>query len=74
MTFLLVLLKLIEGYKTYASTILIVLAGLGLILVEGYSETAARVCLTVLLLAIAAALASLRSAIAKIETEITSGR
>jgi hypothetical protein len=60
MTILSILLKLINGYKTYASVILTIVSGLGMILSKQYSEGISQVFQGLVILFGGASVASLR--------------
>lgn len=59
------LLKLINGYKTYASVIMMIVSGLGMILSKNYSEGLAQIFQALLVLFGGASLVSLRHAVTK---------
>ncbi|MGC8643979.1 MAG: hypothetical protein ACP5XB_29320 [Isosphaeraceae bacterium] len=61
------LLKLIDGYKTYASAILAVLSGLGLILSQNYATGLTQIFQALLLIFGGASVVSMRHAIAKVQ-------
>ena len=67
MSTVLVLLKLINGYKTYASVILAIVSGLGMVLSKNYSEGLPQIFQALLLLFGGASVASVRHAVSKIE-------
>jgi hypothetical protein len=59
------LLGLINGYKTYASVILAIVTGLGMILTKNYSEGASEIFQALTLVFGGAGVAGLRHAVAK---------
>jgi len=61
-----VLLKLINGYKTYASVILMVVSGVGLILTKDYSGGVTEIFQGLSVISGGAAIASLRHAVSKV--------
>jgi hypothetical protein len=61
------ILKLINGYKTYASVILAVVSGLGLILAQNYSGGLTQIFQALLVLFGGASVVSMRHAIAKLQ-------
>jgi hypothetical protein len=65
MNVILILLNLINGYKTYASVILAIVSGLGMILSKNYSQGLNQIFQSLLLLFGGASLVSLRHAVAK---------
>jgi hypothetical protein len=62
-----IVLKLINGYKTYASAILAIVSGLGLILAKNYGQGLTQIFQALLLLFGGATALSLRHAISKVE-------
>jgi hypothetical protein len=69
MSVILVLLKLISGYKTYASVILAIVSGLGMVLSKNYSEGLSQIFQALLLLFGGASVASMRHAVSKLEVQ-----
>ena len=67
-----ILLKLINGYKTYASVILAVVSGLGLILTQNYAGGLTQIFQSLLLFFGGATVVSMRHAIAKVEAQVHS--
>lgn len=65
-----ILLKLINGYKTYASVILAVVSGVGMILSKDYSNGLNQIFQALLVISGGAGVASLRSAVAKVQSQI----
>jgi hypothetical protein len=61
------LLKLIDGYKTYASVILTIVSGLGMILSKDYGEGLEQVLQGLVVIFGGASVASLRHAVSKVE-------
>lgn len=66
---ILILLKLISGYKTYASVILAIISGLGMILSKNYSGGLSQIFQSLLLIFGGASVASVRHAVAKVEAQ-----
>jgi hypothetical protein len=60
------LLNLINGYKTYASVILAIVSGLGMILTKNYAEGMTQVFQALTLLFGGTSIASLRHAVSKL--------
>jgi hypothetical protein len=67
MDYVAILLRLIDGYKTYASVILAVVSGVGMILSKNYSEGLNQVFQALLVVSGGAGVASVRHAVAKVE-------
>jgi hypothetical protein len=67
-----IVLKFINGYKTYASAILAVVSGLGMILTQNYAGGLAQIFQTLLLLFGGASIVGMRHAIAKLEDRVPS--
>jgi hypothetical protein len=72
MNMLNIVLKFINGYKTYASAILAVVSGLGMILTQNYAGGLAQIFQTLLLLFGGASIVGMRHAIAKVEDKVHS--
>jgi hypothetical protein len=66
MKFVAFLLTLLNGYKTYASVILAVVSGLGMILSKNYSGGAAEIFQALTLVFSGASVVSLRHAVSKV--------
>jgi hypothetical protein len=62
-----ILLKLIDGYKTYASVIMAVASGLGMILSKDYSNGLTQIFQALLVVSGGASVASMRHAVSKVE-------
>jgi hypothetical protein len=69
MSTILILLKLINGYKTYASVILAIVSGLGMVLSKNYSEGLSQIFQALLLLFGGTSVVSVRHAISKLEVQ-----
>jgi hypothetical protein len=69
MNVIVILLNLINGYKTYASVILAIVSGLGMVLSKNYSAGLAQIFQALLVLFGGAAVASMRHAVAKVEAQ-----
>jgi hypothetical protein len=69
MSSILILLKLITGYKTYASVILAIISGLGMVLSKNYSEGLSQIFQALLVLFGGASVASVRHAVSKVEAQ-----
>lgn len=65
-----VLLNLINGYKTYASAIMAVVSGLGLILAQNYAGGLSQIFQSLLLIFGGASVVSMRHAIAKLDAKV----
>jgi len=63
-----ILLRLIDGYKTYASVILAVVSGIGMILSKDYGEGLNQIFQALLVVSGGASVASMRHAVAKMES------
>ncbi|QEH38663.1 hypothetical protein OJF2_72690 [Aquisphaera giovannonii] len=63
----LILLELINGYKTYASVILAVVSGLGMILSKDYGGGIAQIFQALLVVFGGTTVVSMRHAVAKVE-------
>jgi hypothetical protein len=63
------LLELINGYKTYASVILAVVSGLGMILSKNYSQGVSEIFQALTLAFGGASVVGLRHAVAKVHAE-----
>ena len=61
------ILKLISGYKTYASVIAALVSGLGMILSKNYSEGASEIFQALMILFGGAGVVGMRHAVAKLE-------
>lgn len=61
-----VLLNLVNGYKTYASVILLVVTGVGMILAKNYPGGLEEILQAVTIIAGGAAVVSLRHAVSKV--------
>jgi len=70
MNVILVLLKLINGYKTYASVILAIVSGLGLVLSKNYSQGLTQILQSLLVLFTGASVVSLRHAVSKVPAQV----
>ncbi len=66
------LLKLINGYKTYASVILAIVSGLGLILAQNYAGGLTQIFQALLLVFGGASVVSMRHAVAKLDAKVQS--
>ena len=64
------LLKLVNGYKTYSSAILAVVSGLGLVLAQNYSGGVTQIFQALLLLFGGASVVGMRHAIAKLDAKV----
>jgi hypothetical protein len=64
-----ILLRLIDGYKTYASAILAVVSGIGVILSKDYSEGLNQIFQALLVVSGGASVAAMRHAVAKVESQ-----
>ncbi len=73
MTAISILLNLISGYKTYASVIMAVASGLGMILSKNYSQGLSQIFQALLLCFGGASVAAMRHAVAKVEAQAGSG-
>jgi hypothetical protein len=62
-----VLLRLIDGYKTYASVILAIVSGLGMILSKNYSEGLSQIFQALAVVFGGAGVAGLRHAVSEVE-------
>lgn len=62
-----ILLNLISGYKTYASVILAVVSGLGMILSKNYAGGLSQIFQSLLLVFGGASVVNMRHAVAKVE-------
>jgi hypothetical protein len=67
-----ILVNLLNGYKTYASAILAVVSGLGLILTQNYAGGLTQIFQSLLLIFGGASVVSMRHAIAKLDTKVQS--
>ena len=67
MTIILVILNLINGYKTYAAVILAIVSGLGMILSKNYSEGLSQIFQALLILFGGASVAAFRHGVSKAE-------
>ena len=63
------LLKLIDGYKTYASVILTIVSGLGMILSKNYGEGLTQIFQALVVIFGGARVASVRHAVSKVENQ-----
>jgi hypothetical protein len=63
------LLKLIDGYKTYASVILTIVSGLGMILSKNYGEGLTQIFQALVVIFGGASVASVRHAVSKVENQ-----
>ncbi len=70
MNVILVVLKLVNGYKTYASVILAIVSGLGLVLSKNYSQGLTQVFQSLLVLFSGTSVVSLRHAVSKVEAQL----
>ncbi len=70
MTVISVLLNLINGYKTYASVILAIVSGLGMVLSKNYSQGLAQIFQALLVFFSGASLVGMRHAVAKVQAQI----
>ena len=70
MNVILVLLKLINGYKTYASVILAIVSGLGMVLSKNYSQGLSQIFQALLMLFGGASVVSMRHAVSKVEAQV----
>jgi hypothetical protein len=64
-----ILLKLINGYKTYASVILMIISGLGMILSKQYGEGLSEIFQALMVLFSGASVASLRHDLVSVPVE-----
>jgi hypothetical protein len=62
-----ILLKLIDGYKTYGSVIMAVVSGIGMILSKDYNDGLNQIFQALLVVSGGASVASMRHAVAKID-------
>jgi hypothetical protein len=69
-----VLLNLINGYKTYASVILAIVSGLGLVLSKNYTGGLTQIFQSLLILFGGASIAGMRHAVAKVDAKLVSGK
>lgn len=65
-----IILKLINGYKTYSSAILAIVSGLGLVLAQNYSGGLAQIFQSLLLIFGGTTVVSMRHAIAKLDAKV----
>jgi hypothetical protein len=65
-----ILLELINGYKTYSAAILTIVTGVGAILSKNYSQGATDVLQAVALVSGGASVVGLRHAVAKVPTGV----
>ena len=65
-----VLLTLINGYKTYSTAILAIVAGLGMILAKNYGGGISEICQALLLVFGGASMVGLRHAVAKVPSGV----
>jgi hypothetical protein len=65
-----ILLMLINGYKTYASVILTIVSGLGMLLSKNYGEGVSTIFQALTLIFGGASVAGLRHAVAKVPTHV----
>ena len=70
MNMILDVLKMINGYKTYASVILAIVSGSGLVLSKNYSQGLTQILQSVFVLFSGASVASLRHAVSKVEAQL----
>jgi hypothetical protein len=68
-----ILLKLIDGYKTYASVILTIVSGVGMILSKNYGEGLNQVFQGLTVIFGGASVASVRHAVSKVEAQSQQG-
>jgi hypothetical protein len=74
MSVIAVLLNLINGYKTYASVIMAIISGIGLVLSKNYTGGLTQILQSLLILFGGASIAGMRHAVAKVEAQIASGK
>jgi hypothetical protein len=74
MSVITVLLNLINGYKTYASVIMAIVSGIGLVLSKNYTGGLTQILQSLLILFGGASIAGMRHAVAKVEAQIASGK
>jgi hypothetical protein len=65
-----ILLELINGYKTYSATILMIVTGVGAILSKNYNGGASDILQALTLLSASASVVGLRHAVAKVPTGV----
>jgi hypothetical protein len=68
------LLNLINGYKTYASVILAIVSGLGLVLSKNYAGGLTQIFQSLLILFGGASIAGMRHAVAKVGAQVATGK
>jgi hypothetical protein len=62
-----ILLKLIDGYKTYASVILAIVSGIGMILSKNYNDGLNQIFQALMVVSGGASVAGMRHAVAKVQ-------
>ncbi len=74
MSVITVLLNLINGYKTYASVIMAIVSGLGLVLSKNYAGGLTQIFQSLLILFGGASIAGMRHAVAKMQAQVAASQ
>jgi hypothetical protein len=74
MSVITVFLNLVNGYKTYASVIMAIVSGLGLVLSKNYTGGLTQIFQSLLILFGGASIAGMRHAVAKLSAQVAASK